>query len=213
MLTLYDDPWSPNCVKVRLILREIEAVAPVKWRSVRVDLDRGEQHERRFLRLNPVGRVPVLVDGGMQLSESGPIVTYLADRFSSARLLPHSTRGRAEAMQWLFFQGTELSRVISDLYEELCFTEEEQRHPDLIKHHREDLRHLLALLDEHFRRGRPRFLLGAQPCVSDFAMISSLDLLADVKVDLSEWRLLQSFIERMHARPSWRGVWPDVPET
>ena len=208
MLTLYDDPWSPNCVKVRLVLREIEAVAPLTWRTMPVDLDRGEQHERRFLRLNPVGRVPVLVDGGLTLCESGAIITYLADRYPAARLLPHMTRDRAEALQWLFFQGTELGRVLSDLYDETCFTEELLKDKELIKQHCEDLHFLLKVLDEHFRRGRPRYILGSHVCVADFALISSLDMLPDVGLDLSEFRPLQAYIERMHARPSWPGVWP-----
>jgi glutathione S-transferase len=209
MLTLYDDSWSPNCVKVRLVLREIEAVMPLRWRTIPVDLDRGEQHEKRFLKLNPVGRVPVLVDGGLVLRESGAILIYLAERFDRAHLLPPSTRGRAEALQWLFFQATELGRATSDLYEEVCFTEEARRHNDLVKVYRDDLRHLLDVLNEHLRRGRPKYLLGSQACIADFAMVSSLDLLPDVGIDLAEWKLVQSYVERLHERPSWKGVWPD----
>lgn len=209
MLTLYDDPWSPNCVKVRLVLREIEAVMPLKWRTVPLDLDRGEQHEKRFLRLNPLGRVPVLVDGGMVLRESGAILVYLAERFGQAHLLPLSVRDRAEALQWLFFQATELGRVVSDLYDEICFTEEERRHKDLMKTYQEDLRQLLEVLNEHLRRGRPRYLLGSQPCIADFALISSLDLLPDIHVSLEPWRMVEAYVERLHGRPSWPGVWPE----
>jgi glutathione S-transferase len=208
MLTLYDDSWSPNCVKVRLVLREIESVMPLKWRAIPIDLDRGEQHERRFLRTNPLGRVPVLVEGGMVLRESGAILTYLADRFPAARLLPQNTRDRAEAMQWLFFQGTELGRVVTELYDEVCFTEEPSQHKDLIKIYREELSHLLAVLNDHLQKGRPRYLLGTHACIADFALIASLDLLPDVHVSLDPFRMVQAYIERMHARPSWPGVWP-----
>lgn len=208
MLTLYDDPWSPNCVKVRLVLREIEAVTTLRWRSIAVDLDRGEQHERRFLRLNPVGRVPVLVDGGLTLSESGAILLYLAERFPQAHLLPSSTRSRAEALQWLFFQATELGRVVTDLNEELCFTAPEKRHQDLIKLQRDDLKHFLEILNDHLRRGRPKYVLGSHVSVPDFALISTLDLLPDLEQDLSPYPQLQGYIERMHERPSWQGVWP-----
>jgi glutathione S-transferase len=208
MLILYDDPWSPNCVKVRLVLREIEAVMPLRWRIVPVDLDRGEQHDRRFLKLNPMGRVPVLVDGGMVLRESCAILIYLAERFDHARLLPTSTRGRAEALQWLFYQATELGRVISDLYEEICFSEEGKRHDDLVKIFQEDLRHLLDVLNDHLRRGRPKYLLGSHPCISDFAILSSLDLLPDINVALDAWPLVKAYVERLHERPSWHGVWP-----
>lgn len=206
MLILYDDPWSPNCVKVRLVLREIEAIMPLKWRAVTLDLDRGEQHEKRFLRLNPLGRVPVLVDGGMVLRESGAILLYLAERFDHAHLLPPSTRGRADAYQWLFYQATELGRLVGDLFD---LMEERERYADLVRVHRDDLSHLLDVLNEHLRCGRPRYLLGSQPCISDFALIASLDLFPDIEIDLSPWKMIQAYIERMHSRPSWRGVWPE----
>lgn len=213
MLILYDDPWSPNCVKVRLVLREIEAATALRWRSVTVDLDRGEQHQRRFLKLNPMGRVPVLVDGGMVLCESGAILCYLAERYPQARLLPPGTRNRAEALQWLFFQATELGRVVADLYDELCFSEPAARHPDLIKLYQDDLRQMLGVINEHLRRGRPRYLLGAHPCIADFAVIASLDLIPDfgapAGLSLGEWPLVEAYVARMHERPSWPGVWPD----
>jgi glutathione S-transferase len=205
MLTLYDDPWSPNCVKVRLVLREIEAVMPLRWRSVPVDLDKGEQHEKRFLKVNPLGRVPVLVDGGMVLRESGAILVYLAERFDRARLLPRGGRDRAECLQWVFFQSTELGRVIADLYEEQ--DPEGDRHPDLVALWQKDLDHLIEVLDDHMRPGR-RYLLGSHPTIADFAMVSSLDLLPDLGVDLAKWTRASAYLGRMHARPSWAGVWP-----
>lgn len=208
MLTLYDDPWSPNCVKVRLVLREIEAVVPIKWRTITVDLDRGEQHERRFLKLNPLGRVPVLVDGSLVLRDSGAILTYLAERFERARLLPRSERDRAEAMQWLFFQSSELGRVISDLFDERDPPAGAKRHPDLAALWRKDLEHLLDVLEDHLRPAR-RYLLGSHPCIADFAVVTSLDLLPDIDVDLSRWRQVHAFQQRMHQRPSWKGIWPD----
>lgn len=205
MLTLYDDPWSPNCVKVRLVLREIEAVMALRWRSITVDLDRGEQHDKRFLKLNPLGRVPVLVDGGLVLRESGAILLYLGERFDRCRLLPRGDRDRAECNQWLFFQGTELGRVISDLFDEL--DPETPSHPDLRTLWQKDLEHLLEVLDDHMRPGR-RYLLGAHPCLADFAMVSSLDLLPDLGVDLARWPRAHAYQQRLHARPSWAGVWP-----
>lgn len=212
MLTVYEDPWSPNCVKVRLVLREIAAVTPLKWRSVPVDLEKGEQRERRFLRLNPLGRVPVLVDGALTLSESGAILCYLAERYPKARLWPRGGRDQAELLQWLFFQGTELGPVVTNLYDELCFSEEGERHPDLIKAYKAELRQLLGVLADQLRRGRPRFLLGTHPSLADFAVLPSLDLIEDFAkeagLSLGEWPQLQAYMDRLHERPSWQGVWP-----
>jgi glutathione S-transferase len=59
-----------------------------------------------FLRLNPNGQVPVLIDDDFVLSESNAILVYLAER--EGRLLPADIRTRALAQQWLSWQGTEL---------------------------------------------------------------------------------------------------------
>jgi len=61
-----------------------------------------------FLALNPNGQVPVLIDGDFVLSESNAVLVYLAER-ENGRLLPEPLRERARALQWLSWQGTELS--------------------------------------------------------------------------------------------------------
>jgi glutathione S-transferase len=61
-----------------------------------------------FLALNPDGQVPVLIDGDFVMSESNAILVYLAER-TGGRLLPQDLKERARVLQWLSWQGTELS--------------------------------------------------------------------------------------------------------
>ncbi len=61
-----------------------------------------------FLALNPNGQVPVIVDDGFVLWESGAILRYLAEK-SGSDLLPSDLRERALVDQWLTWQGTELN--------------------------------------------------------------------------------------------------------
>jgi glutathione S-transferase len=61
-----------------------------------------------FLALNPDGQVPVLIDGDFVMSESNAILVYLAERIGG-RLLPQDLKERARVLQWLSWQGTELS--------------------------------------------------------------------------------------------------------
>ena len=104
MITLYYAP-TPNGLKVRLFLEE----AGVAHRIVPVSLSRGEQLRPEFLAIAPNGRIPAIVDpepadGGAPLSlmESGAILWYLAGK--TGRFLPADERGRAEVLQWLFWQ-------------------------------------------------------------------------------------------------------------
>ncbi len=89
---------TPNCYKVSVALEEMA----LPYAVVKVDLAHGEQKSPEFLRINPNGRVPALVDGDFQIFESGAILMYLAEK--TGQLLPADTRGRSEVIQWLMFQ-------------------------------------------------------------------------------------------------------------
>ena len=70
-----------------------------------IDLGSGDQKQPEFLRINPNGRIPAIIDRGMDdltVFESGAIMVYLAEK--TGKLLPPSIRGRSEVMQWLMFQ-------------------------------------------------------------------------------------------------------------
>src|SRR5262245_66533226 len=75
---------SFNTLKVRFALAEIGA----PYDFVPVDLAKGESRTAEFLRINPHGKVPVLVDGDFALPESDAILWYLGEKFPDAKLLP-----------------------------------------------------------------------------------------------------------------------------
>ena len=95
-MKLYHFP-SPNPQKVTFALLELG----LDCEKIPVDLTKGDHREPAFLAVNPAGRVPVLVDDGVTLTESQAILAYLGDK--TGRLWPASAAGRAQALQWLFF--------------------------------------------------------------------------------------------------------------
>ena len=101
MIDLYTAP-TPNGWKASIMLEELGL--PYNVRPIR--LQEGEQKEAWFLRLNPNGRIPVIVDrdeGDFPVFESGAILIYLAEKTGSP-LLPTERRRRSETIQWLMFQ-------------------------------------------------------------------------------------------------------------
>ena len=104
MIDLYY--WTtPNGHKITLFLEE----AGLEYRVLPVNIGKGEQFAPAFLRIAPNNRMPAIVDhapqdGGEPLSlfESGAILLYLAEK--TGRFVPEDTRGRAEVLQWLFWQ-------------------------------------------------------------------------------------------------------------
>ncbi|GAC1548234.1 MAG: glutathione S-transferase N-terminal domain-containing protein [Collimonas sp.] len=98
--------WTtPNGHKVTIFLEE----TGLPYRIIPVNISAGEQFQPEFLAIAPNNRIPAIVDtepadGGPPLSlfESGAILQYLAEK--TGRFLPDDLRGRAEVMQWVFWQ-------------------------------------------------------------------------------------------------------------
>lgn len=98
--------WTtPNGHKVTLLLEEVG----LPYRIIPVNIGKGEQFKPEFLAIAPNNRIPAIVDhdpagGGapIPMFESGAILLYLAEK--TGRLMPSDLRGRAEVLQWLFWQ-------------------------------------------------------------------------------------------------------------
>lgn len=100
MIDLYTAA-TPNGWKASVCLEELGLAYEVHP----VDLLKGEQKAEPYLRLNPNGRIPTIVDrenDDFAVFESGAILIYLAEK--TGRLLPADAKGRSLAMQWLMFQ-------------------------------------------------------------------------------------------------------------
>jgi GST-like protein len=96
---------TPNGHKITLFLEE----TGLPYRIVPVDIGRGEQFTPEFLEIAPNNRMPAIVDhapadggGPLSLFESGAILLYLAEK--TGRFIASDLRGRAEVLQWLFWQ-------------------------------------------------------------------------------------------------------------
>ena len=98
--------WTtPNGHKITIFLEE----AGLPYRIIPVNIGKGQQFKRDFLEVSPNNRIPAIVDhapadGGepVKMFESGAILLYLADK--TRRFIPVDLRGRADALQWLFWQ-------------------------------------------------------------------------------------------------------------
>ena len=91
-MKLYDYPDCPFAQKVRVVLAEKE----LEYEKVFVDLRTGEHRQNaEFLKLNPYGKVPVLIDDEVVVYDSTIINEYLEDEYPHPRLMPEDSCGRA----------------------------------------------------------------------------------------------------------------------
>lgn len=99
MIDLYT--WTtPNGRKVSIMLEE----TGIEYRTIPINITKGEQHEPGFLEISPNNKIPAIVDtaAGLSLMESGAILLYLADK--AGMLRPADTEGAWKAIEWLMMQ-------------------------------------------------------------------------------------------------------------
>src|SRR5690606_18342729 len=102
MIDFYYWP-TPNGWKISIMLEELG----LAYRMIPVNISKGEQFDREFLKISPNNRIPAIVDHApdgepIAVFESGAILVYLAEK--TGRLMPTDARGRKEALEWLFWQ-------------------------------------------------------------------------------------------------------------
>ncbi|MCF8473412.1 MAG: glutathione S-transferase N-terminal domain-containing protein [Emcibacter sp.] len=100
MIDLYTAA-TPNGFKISIALEEMG----LDYKVHAIDLGRGKQKSPAFLKLNPNGRIPVIVDrdnDNFTVFESGAILIYLAEK--TGQLMPSDLRGRMDVIEWLMFQ-------------------------------------------------------------------------------------------------------------
>jgi len=109
MITLYDYILSDDCYKVRLLLSMLR----LPFTAVKVNIHPGREHrEAAFLALNPLGRIPVLVDDALVLRDPQAILTYLALRYDGARRWwPDDPAVAGRVAMWLAFAGQDLAAL------------------------------------------------------------------------------------------------------
>lgn len=100
MIDLYTAP-TPNGHKISIALEELA----LEYKVIPINLSTGEQKQADYVRINPNGRIPTIVDrdeDDFAVFESGAILIYLAEK--TGQLLPTDPKKRSQVIQWLMFQ-------------------------------------------------------------------------------------------------------------
>ena len=197
MIKLHTFHLSTNGRKVQMALEEAQA----SYEIVAVDLMKGGQKNPDYLKLNPNGKVPTLVDDGLVMWESIAILLYLAEKFPAANLLPSAAADRARAFQWLVWQPTTFGAPASTLFFQLRFTPEDKRNQDTIERARADIAKNTEILAGGLQG---REYLGGPFSIADMALLPYLYNLADLGVAFPP--AVDAYCKRLASRPSWQKV-------
>jgi len=181
-------------IRVRWTLQELG----VDFEPITVNLMAGDHRRPEFLKLNPAGKLPVLVDGDLVLTESVAIVLYLAEKYADKKLIPTDLKQRAEVNRWLLFATTELEQPLWRMSRHTSIYPEDRRSPADVALAREDFKPMAAVLEQHMR-GR-EFIVGDRVTVADFVTAYTLDWANEFHL-LDGFPELTAYMERMYARP------------
>ena len=194
---------TPNGWKASITLEELGL--PYKVR--RIDFDKREQKEPWYLKINPNGRIPTIVDhdnGGFVVFESGALMIYLAEK--AGALLPADVKGRSLVIQWLMFQMGGVGPMMGQA--NVFYRYAPEKIPYAIDRYQREVRRLLEVLDT--RLADHEYLAGGYS-IADIANWSWVRGYKWSGVDIEGLHHLERWLDAIAKRPAvQRGV--DVPE-
>jgi glutathione S-transferase len=165
----------------------------------------GENRSPPYLAINPVGTVPALTDGELRLWESNAINWYAAETHPESRLLPASVAGRAAVQRWLFFQTGHVSPACASVFRATNTRMQKfwNIHGDSqsLETGRRELARYLIVLEQALT---DREWLEGAFSIADVAYAPHLWLVAEGGHDFASTPAVQSWLERLWARPAWR---------
>jgi glutathione S-transferase len=201
----YSNNKSFNTLKLRFALAELG----VDYQFVPVDLAKGESRTPEFLRINPHGKVPVLVDGDFALPESNAILWYLGETDPGAKLLPRldgsaaTARTRAQILRFCDIASTAIYPAYSDWWNATSSDDASKRSPAAADAALAKITRALGVLETALSSSE--YLVGAFS-LADVANASIIfSLKRRLKTDpLAGLERTRAWYERITARPAWR---------
>ena len=197
MLTLYDREGSGNAYKVRLLL----ALLDVSYERIPVAIKEGRNEvDAAYLKLNPRGQIPTLVDGGEHLWGSTAILVYLAARHDPTHTwLPQDPLRLGTVMQWLELAQNEIANGL--------FRARMIAHmglPGDLDAAQAQAALALGVLES--RVAQADWLAGEDPTIADVACFPYVALAHQGRIDLAPYPGVRRWIERVKALPRFVGM-------
>jgi GST-like protein len=189
-ITLYTAA-TPNGWKVSIALEEMNLPYEVRV----IDFATNEQKSDWYVKLNPNGRIPTLVDDGFALFESGAILIYLAEK--TGRFLPRDTQSRSRVMQWLMFQMSAIGPMMGQANVFLRYFPEKIQ-PAIDRYQREVTR-LFGVLDRQLAANE--YIVG-EYSIADMALWPWVSGYEWSGVSVEEFANLQRWLAKVAERPA-----------
>lgn len=211
MIKLYNYELSVNCYKQRLMM----SILDVDYESIAVDFFPGWEHKSdEFRKINPLGHIPVIVDGAYTLRDAHAILVYLAAKYDpSAQWYPATNPELiGEVAQWMLFaEGTTNTASAARLHDNLGYEFD-------IDALRRGAHRLFRVLDEHLwfreREGLHWVCSAEHPTIADLAIFPDVILSEEGGISRLDYPALRRWtdrVRRIERFTSMPGIQPVAP--
>lgn len=174
----------------------------LNWANIPYELQavsREEIKQPAFLAMNPMGAVPVLVDGDLTLTQSAAILEYIAETRPEAGLLPDTAQGRAEVRRWLGLVNADIHRTFANIFGAAGFISTPEGQQELAEKSAAKLRNIFTIVNRQL--GGKEWIAGTRS-IADPYLYTVLRWTKAKDVDLSGLDDLQAFYDRMETDPA-----------
>jgi glutathione S-transferase len=195
MLTLYHSQPTGNSYKVRLLL----SILQIPYTAVEIDIFNGDNQTAAYRRINPLGKAPALkLEDETILTESNAILCYLA---SGTEYFPSDALLRARVLQWMFFEQRSHVPYIGVARFYLHLLKKSPPHDDDLATWHSLGNLALEIMDRHL--ADTRWFVAAAFTIADIALYAYTHVAPEGGFDLSKYRGIQQWLERIESRPGY----------
>ena len=194
MIQLYTAA-TPNGHKISIALEELGLTYKLK----ELKLSKNQQKEPEYLKLNPNGRIPTIVDhdnNDFTVFESGAILIYLAEK--TGRLLPNAPDERSRVLQWLMFQMGGIGPMMGQA--NVFFRYWHETYQPAIDRYQNEIRRLFGVLDTHLKG---REYLSEELSIADISSWPWVRIHGWSGVEIEDFPSLSSWVNRLGERPAF----------
>lgn len=206
-MILYDTKRSGNAWKVRLLASYLG----VKLERVTLSIDRGDLARESFLRIAPMGHVPVLaLPDETHIAESMAILYYLA---SGTRWWPASHTDQCRVLTWMSFEQDRHMHPLAQLRLRLALHRDCDPQTPELQQHAVRARNALLVLDTQLSKQGPEGWVAAteHPSIADVALYPYSCLAPMGGIELAQYPHVRAWLRRMEALPGYEPLFPGKP--
>ena len=199
---LYGFGESGNSYKAALMLE----LAGCDWEAVGVDYFNGETRADPFRAdTNAMGEVPVLIHGGLTLSQSGVVLDYLAE--TTGRFGPQTPEERREVLRWILFDNHKFTSYFATL--RFLYGIQKTGETPITEFFRARARAAYAIVDKHLERRD--FVAAPRPTIADLSLAGYVFFDEETGIGKDEYPAVRRWAERIAALPGWRHPYDLLP--